>query len=653
MPPTWPPDENTPPADNSQKEAAEAFRQHGRIIIEAPPGTGKTFLGVYLALCAYRLGWTSSESPALFLTFSRNARVQIEHELQRFRREGWLNAEEEKSVKVYNYHAFYFEMIQHKSGIWGCSEKLRPASILEHQTRLLNLLPQVQQNDKNAVNQASLVYALNRFQIGDLLSPDVQLQLDEDTVSQLNVGATNALREGRPQYDDFAPLFLNLLELCPELVEWLHIKYPVIILDEFQDTDVIQWEILQRICPTRVVILYDRYQMIYEWRGARPDRLEQVKNYLAITPPQEKQLTQIHRCGGQAELAQFIQQLRVDDLLGNAIDNTRNRPWLELNYISPIERRPVIPNENRCLSWLRFNGRIIDFHETTAILTRTNYLANYLFEHLRIRPDQTNRVQRFQGRHYLCRWIGSNDNPDEKIRDLIWQLRIAQSDNDLRGWLGNLLDIMLPAKISRELDIFFSNEFRGDKNRLFARKRREIFQSIRVTWLPIWDSITFNNFSALSLGLEQVLSTADTLVSESGYLDPDLVYYLKQLAQTVGKYQPGESKNKWQEFCDYLDNSHLRASFLKLRGSTSGLHILTIHQSKGREFDHVIIPWLSGAGEPNQTEDGRRFPIDLDYTELEDRKLLYVAVTRARRRVTIVYPQDDPSPFLRNWKLSI
>ena len=91
------------------------------------------------------------------------------------------------------------------------------------------------------------MYALNRFQIGDLLNPDVQLQLSEDTVSQLNAGATKALREGRPQYDDFAPLFLNLLELCPELVEWLHTIYPVVILDEFQDTDVIQWEILQRI----------------------------------------------------------------------------------------------------------------------------------------------------------------------------------------------------------------------------------------------------------------------------------------------------------------------------------------------------------------------------------------------------------------------
>ena len=97
-------------------------------------------------------------------------------------------------------------------------------------------------------------------------------------------------------------------------------------------------------CPTRLVILYDRYQMIYEWRGARPDRLEQVKYHLAITPPQEKQLTQIHRCGGQAELAQFIQQLRVDDLLGNAVDNNRNRPWLTTHNVRPMCWRSTNPS---------------------------------------------------------------------------------------------------------------------------------------------------------------------------------------------------------------------------------------------------------------------------------------------------------------------
>lgn len=642
MPLTWPPDENIPPADNSQKEAAEAFRQHGRITIEAPPGTGKTFLGVYLGLCANRLGWTSGESPTLFLTFSRNARVQIEQELQRFRSEGWLSAEEEKSVKVSNYHAFYFEMIQQKAGTWGCSEKLRPASILEHQTRLSPLLPQAQQNDNNTINQANLVYALDRFQIGDLLKPDIQFVLSEDTFRRCHDGATNALREGRPQYDDFAPLFLNLLELCPELVEWLRIKYSVIILDEFQDTDIIQWEILQRIHPTRIVILYDRYQMIYGWRGARPDRLEQVKNHLTITPPQEKQLTQIHRCGGQAELAQFILQLRTDGLIGYTVTPDRNRPWLTTYSVRSVDGRAPIAVENRCLNWLRYN-RIVDFQETTAILTRTNFMADFLFEHLRIRPDR--------GYHYRCRWIGSEDNPDEKVRDWLWQLRLVNTDGDLRTWLGTLLDRLLPRSILNGLGISFSSEFGKDPDKILARRSRIEFQRLLISWGPIIGSLTKGNYQVLSSGLGQVLISGSELVAANGHLDPDLVYYIKQLKQSTDRFNPAGVGDEWQEFCDYLENSHLRASFVKLRSFSPGLYILTIHQSKGREFDHVIIPWLSHAGEPSQPRDGRRPRSRLNFDSLEDRKLLYVAITRAKSRVSIIYPEDDPSLFLRNWKL--
>jgi superfamily I DNA/RNA helicase len=639
----WPPDENVAPADTSQIEAANAFRQHGKITIEAPPGTGKTFLGVYLALCAYRLGWVSSESPALFLTFSRNARVQIEQELQRFRDKGWLNTEEVKAVKIYNYHAFYFEMIQQKAGTWGCSEKLRPASIQEYQTRLLPLLSQAQQNDKNTISQANLVYALDRFPIGDLLQPDTQLLIDDATIDRLHVGATTALREGRPQYDDFAPLLLNLLELCPELVEWVRIKYPVIILDEFQDTDVMQWEILQRINPSRIVILYDRYQMIYDWRGARSDRLEQVKNYFQIALPQEKQLTQIHRCGAQAELAQFILQLRNDDLIGNYVTATKNRPWLSMHIARPLARGMQMSVENRCLTWLRYN-RIINFHETTAILTRTNFMAAYLFEHLRVRPNH--------GYHYLCRWIGGEDNPDEKVRDWLWQLKLVHSENELRSWLGTLLDNLLPRSLLNGLGLSFSSEFAKDQDQIFANRRKVLFQNLLTSWKPILDSLKIGDYQAILSGLNQVIITGSELVSGNGHLDPDLVFFINNLRQSVDRFHPSTNGDEWQEFCNYLENSHLRASFIKLRSpSSTGLYILTIHQSKGREFDHVIIPWLSNAGEPSQPVGDRRRRIGFTFSKLEDRKLLYVAITRAKRHVSIIYPEEDPSPFLTNWKL--
>jgi superfamily I DNA/RNA helicase len=472
----WPPDENNPPADNDQKVAAEAFRQNGKIVLEAPPGTGKPFLGIYLALCAYRLGWTSSDSPALFLTFSRNARVQIEQELQRYSHNCWFNADEERSIKIYNFHSFYFEIIQQKAGIWGCSVQLRPASILEHNNRLNTLLSDAQRDDKEIINQASLVFALNRFPIDELLDPSKHLLLDDATFERLNDGAKNELLQGRPQYDDFAPLFLNLLEICPEFVDWIRTKYPLIIVDEFQDTDIVQLEIIKKIHPAHFVILYDRYQMIYEWRGARLNRVEQIKSYLNIVPLQEHQLTQIHRCGNQVELAQFIQQLRTDELMGNNVTSNGNRPWLRTFNVRPLGGGIQLPIENRCLSRLRYAG-MINFRETTAILTRTNFMADYLYEHLRVRSDH--------GNHYSCRWIGGEDNPDEKIRDLLWRLKQVNSNSELRSWLGTLLDLLLPQSILTGLKISFSSEFGREPDQIFSRRRRVEFQNILNSWNTI------------------------------------------------------------------------------------------------------------------------------------------------------------------------
>ena len=639
MPHIWPPDELTPPADNNQKEAAEIFRQYGRLAIEAAPGTGKTFLGVYLSLCAYNLGWTSKDFPTLFLTFSRNARVQIELALQTFHKQGWIKPEEDKAVQVYNYHAFYFEYIKQKAGIWGCVEKLRPASIQENKSRLEALFP-VQHV---ALAQANLVYALKRFSIGDLLFNECEPKFDKDTLGKIQTEAISMLRKGRPYYDDFAPLFLNLLELCPEFVEWIRLRYPVIILDEFQDTDIIQWNILQKINPIHPVILYDRYQMIYEWRGSRFERLESTKKVLHILPEQEKQITNIHRCDSQRSFSQFIQELRTDDLLGNFVDGQRDRPWLSKKEVILPRDRTFLPSENRCLTCLRFTRRMIDPQETTAIITRTNFFADYLFENLRIRPER--------GSHFLCRWIGSEDNPDEKIRDWIWQLRNIKDDNGIRVCLGGLIDVLLPYRIQQDLDVSFGIEFSKSQDLLFYRKKRDIFKNIKAYWLPKWDCFTIGNYESISTGIEMVLNTANEITSGKGYLDPDLIYYLKQIGQASKKFQPENSNPRWSDFCDYLENIHLQSSFYKIRVQTSGLYILTIHQSKGREFDHVIIPWLSGTGEPNKMMNGQKFQIKLDYTKLDDKKLLYVEVTRAKRKVTIIYPQEDPSPFLINWKM--
>jgi len=666
----WPPESDTPPADGDQKKAAEVFHEQGKIIVEAPPGTGKTFLGVYLALCACRLDWVSKQHPALLLTFSRNARVQIEQETKRFRDANWISREEEQSIKVSNYHAFYFEILRKKAGLWGCTTTLRPASIEGRRERLEGLLKEsgkghpyqptlsgfetpdltslsssafrIESSDlKKAKGQACLAFALRRFPLSDLLGLDETLLLDDETLHKILTDAAAALRNGRPHYDDFAPLFLNLLEHCPELVEWLRLVYPVVILDEFQDTDQIQLEILRRIHPEHLVILYDRYQMIYEWRGARSNRINQMRQEFDITDSAEAELSHIHRAGNQADLAQFIRELRTDELCGGAIAASRHHPWLTTRAVSKRVNQTNVPDETRCLTAIRC-GHLINSNETTAILTRANYLANFLYSQLRLKKEA--------GAYYVCRWIGSEDNPDETIRDHVWRLRAVTDNPGLRAWLGELLDHLIPHQLLKDLRLSFSEEF-ARKEPLAGRKKGNL-KAIRQSLALWWDTIDVGSYQAFARALREMPAIAELLLDKGGYLNPDAVYYVKELARLVDNCRESTGSRDWSGFCDHLEDGLVRSTYLRLRHPLKGLYILTVHQSKGREFDHIIIPWLSGKGEPWKDEyDGRRMSLKYDYGKFGDRRLLYVALTRARRCVTILYPEEDPSPILQKWKL--
>jgi superfamily I DNA/RNA helicase len=585
----------------------------------------------------------------LFLTFSRNARVRIEREVEKFQEQGWAESKELRSLKISNYHAFYLEVLRRKAGFWGCNDRLRPASIWQREQRLGSILEEagVESLDlSNSISQAKLVFALRRFDLADLMGTDSALLLDDQVLEVVYRAATGALREGRPYYDDFAPLLLHLLEHCPALVEWLRVTYPILILDEFQDTDSIQWEVIRRIHPERIVILFDRYQMIYEWRGARANRIDQARTAFDIPSEAEGRLTQIHRVGAEADVAQYIQELRLDELRGTAITTEIRQDWLVTRKIerwsscSPGQWSRI-PDATKCLQELRY-GRFIDFDESTAVLTRANYLADFLYENLRVKK---------KGQHYRCRWIGGENNPDEIIRDHVWRLRYAKNDIDLRRWFGELLDRLLPRQFLSDLQLEFADEFACDGSDLLKRRRKTNLCAVREELRSWWSTVRLGDYVVFARVLQKIPYLANSLLQGDGFLDPDILYYVRELRRAAEGFCGDTEDDDWQEFCDHLEDRLVRSTYLRLRTQPRGLYILTVHQSKGREFDHIIIPWLSGKGEPCESRTGSVFPLPYDYEDFEDRRLLYVALTRARSHVTILYPEEDPSPFICRWRL--
>ncbi len=87
-----------------------------------------------------------------------------------------------------------------------------------------------------------------------------------------------------------------------------------------------------------------------------------------------------------------------------------------------------------------------------------------------------------------------------------------------------------------------------------------------------------------------------------------------------------------------------RARLAELRRDDAALTLATAHATKGLEFDHVVVVGMEAARFPSaRAVDGATDP---SRAYEEERRLAYVAWTRARRSLTFLYDPASPSPFL-------
>ncbi len=91
-------------------------------------------------------------------------------------------------------------------------------------------------------------------------------------------------------------LTCELLESKSRIAQQVHTVYKYVCIDEFQDTNLAQYKLLRLLCPdssSNLFVVADDDQIIFQWNGASPKRLEDLKNDYA---PQIVQLPENYRC---------------------------------------------------------------------------------------------------------------------------------------------------------------------------------------------------------------------------------------------------------------------------------------------------------------------------------------------------------------------
>jgi superfamily I DNA/RNA helicase len=553
----------------------------GHQLVVAPPGTGKTTVSVRLA--AELLPELEAHARVLLLTFSNQARTQLEREAYR-----QLSPATRNRIEITNYHRFLLQGVASYRRALGLAERLDLGS----SKRRLEALEVV---DRDAVR------SLDRDHTGliDSLGEHAfELFRDERTPPAELLGPLLEVvdaeqRAGRLVFDDLGALFWRLLEEFPIVERAYVVRYPVVIADEHQDASGLQDALGRRLGTTRLTVLADPMQLIHGFRGARVERLERHREQC----DEELMLSTAHRWHGSEHLAEWLLAVRAR-LMGEQAEVAR-----------PQELVLVQTNAAHGTGPIKAQIRVAIHRSRDAGLRRIGVIVTTNTDARDIRSYLTREGLR-------PRQIGGNDFEEARID--IEQLPLLADPRTLSLHALERLQALVPA-LAPNVVTQIRGRLREDSIHLagagdVAGCVLRAFECLYTQGAPAY--------------FQAVVGALDGLV-ERDYHFPraEAVRALRDTAQALA----GQDADVDAAIAAYADRVVVAAHITAPRLG-NGVFVMTAHQAKGKEFDTVILA--------NPLE--RNYP-----DTAEGRRLFYVAVTRATSRWVVVAPDANATPLLQ------
>ncbi|UCF85367.1 MAG: DUF3553 domain-containing protein, partial [Desulfobacteraceae bacterium] len=425
------------------------------------------------------------------------------------------------------------------------------------------------------------------------------------------------------QMMDYDDLILNLRRLlgeCEEVRRELSRQYRFVMVDEYQDTNSIQADIIKWLAHEHrnIMVVGDDSQAIYSFRGASyrnmfdfPAQFSQAKiikleqNYRSVQPI----LTMTNALMDQAD-EKYTKCLFTERNGGEKprVVDTRTEPEQAL-FISQYIREHVQ------------KGRpITDF----AVLFRAGYHSFEL-------EAELNR----QGVRYV-KYGGFKFLESAHIKDFLAHLRVVVNRDEAVSWVRIL---------------------RLVKN-VGLGKSQAIIQWMKTHDIPPERVGEWPGARKGDSGLKPLTKLLTRLVSKNGKpkkaVEQALTYYVPILKEKFDDYPRREKEleqlvqmaNRYQKLGNFLDDLVLdpptSSADLNSEEKRQTLTLSTVHSAKGLEWPVVFVIWvMEGRFPPSRAYNN---PLALE----EERRLMYVAATRAKDQLIMCYPAQESVPL---WQL--
>ena len=454
---------------------------------------------------------------------------------------------------------------------------------------------------------------------------------------------------------DFAELLLRAHELLrdnPALLAHYRARFREILVDEFQDTNAIQYAFVRVLAGDsgHVFVVGDDDQAIYGWRGAK---VENVQRFLKDFPGAETiRLEQNYRSSANilgaanAVIAhnpdRIGKQLWTDSGDGDPID-------LFAAYNEMDEARYLV---ERARQWVRDGGSYGDI----AVLYRSNAQSR-AFEEAMLSEQVPYRV--YGGMRFFER---------AEIKDALAYLRLMTNRNDdaaferavntpTRGIGERTLDEVRRIARQQSLSLWEASMLATQGNDLTSRAKNALAGFINLVQQITVETAEMN----LAERIEHVLTRSalrehwskesrNALDSESRTDNLDeLISVASRFVRRDDDIEEGAED--MSELVAFLSYASLEAGEGQAQAGEEGVQLMTLHSAKGLEFPLVFLAGMEEGLFPSarSLEESGRLE--------EERRLAYVGITRARQKLILGYAesrrihgQDNyslPSRFLR------
>lgn len=589
----------------------EIMAAEGHLLVTGGPGSGKTTVSILKAAELARQHLRPGQK-VLFLSF---ARATVSRVVEAIEYEQKIPREQKRRIDVETYHSFFWRILKAHGYLVGLPRRI---DILTPPTEAI------------ALSDIRSGYAA----ASKLTEAEKAKKVAAEEAERLRL----AREDGRVCFDLFASYVGDILHGSVRIRKLLATMYPVIILDEFQDTNTEQWRVVQALGEfTTLIALADPEQRIYDWIGADPERLDHFRK--AFEPSEMDLSTDNHRSAG-TDIGVF-----GNDILTGKF---RQEPYVGVQiYVYP-------PNTDQAFSGLvtttyKARKRLVDAGIkvwSLAILVPTKKMTRLVSDAFRSPPGGMTEIAHTAVIELEAAILGAEvvallmqpDTDGRHFKQFITLIR-----NYFHGKGGDTPTkgaLIEAANIQKAYDECLACLATGKA----LRKN-----SIMVAMLAVYGQA------------QELALTGDPdkdWRAMRRVLDDGPCLRLKEIAQEVRNIRVLERGTQLRQALsqDWRDNGAylkalaiIRQAFVQEHFSTNakpeaGVVVMNMHKAKGKQFDEVIIfeGWpIKQKGKPPFNVDRIVRFNSRDNIDDQVRQSLRVSVTRGKRCATILTPKGD------------